>query len=193
MAYVTQVALSQQAGRRDLLLVRTTEKEDLVMTTTSNLKSRMPNPVRFLPDMAGIAEGLHKVLRNGPIPQATISLLQLRAGQLLGSTYFTIRETGNLRKAGESEERITAVATWQDAPYFTDAERVALELVEAVLTPNPSGERVPDELYAKASAHYDDKALWSLIMAIAHIGFFTPAALIAKPIPGMPPGRNYTE
>ena len=163
------------------------------MTTTSNLKSRMPNPVQFLPDMAGIAEGLHKVLRNGPIPQTTISLLQLRAGQLLGSTYFTIRETGNLRKAGESEERITAVATWQDAPYFTDAERIALELTEAVLTSNPSGERVPDELYARASAHYDDKALWSLIMAIAHIGFFTPAALIAKPIPGMPPGRNYTE
>ncbi|MBB5781837.1 carboxymuconolactone decarboxylase family protein [Nonomuraea jabiensis] len=142
--------------------------------------------------MAGIAEGLHRALRNGPIPQTTISLLQLRAGQILGSTYFTIRETGNLRKAGESEERITAVATWQDAPYFTDAERVALELVEAVLTPNPYGERVSDALYAKASAHYDDKALWSLIMAIAHIGFFTPAALIAKPIPGMPPGRNYS-
>ena len=39
--------------------------------------------------------------------------------------------TGNLRQAGESEERITAVATWRDATYFTDAERVALELVEA--------------------------------------------------------------
>jgi alkylhydroperoxidase family enzyme len=143
--------------------------------------------------MAGVAEGLHKVMRNGAIPQTTISLLQLRAGQILGSTYFTIRDTGNLHKAGESQERITAVSTWRDAPYFTDPERVALELVEAVLTPNPSGERVPDELYAKASAHYDDKALWTLIMAIAHIGFFTPAALIAKPIPGMPPGQNYSE
>ncbi|MBT2229794.1 carboxymuconolactone decarboxylase family protein [Nonomuraea sp. NEAU-A123] len=158
-----------------------------------DLRSRMPNPLRFVPDMAGVAEGLHKAIRNGAIPQTTISLLQLRAGQLLGSTYFTIRETGNLRKAGESEERITGVATWRDATYFTDAERVALELVEAVLTPNPSGERVPDELYAKASAHYDDKALWALIMAIAHIGFFTPAALIAKPIPGMPPGQNYSD
>ncbi len=40
-----------------------------------------------------------------------------------------------------------------------DAERVALELVEAVLTPDPSGERVPGELDARASAHYDTKAL----------------------------------
>jgi alkylhydroperoxidase family enzyme len=156
-------------------------------------RSRMPNPLRFVPELAGVAEGLHQALRNGAIPPTTVSLLQLRAGQLLGSTYFTIRETRNLREAGESEERITAVATWRDATYFTEAERVALELVEAVLTPNPSGERVSDELYAKAAAQYDDKALWTLVMAIAHIGFFTPAALIAKPIPGMPPGQNYTD
>jgi alkylhydroperoxidase family enzyme len=121
-------------------------------TEQEGLKSRMPNPLQFIPEMAEVAAGLHKAISNGPIPQTTISLLQLRAGQILGSTYFTIRETANLRKAGQSEERITAVATWQDATYFTDAERVALELVEAVLTPNPFGERVPDELYAKASS-----------------------------------------
>lgn len=162
-------------------------------STTTGLRSRMPSPMRFVPELAVVAEGLHKVIKNGAIPDVTVHLLQLRAGQLLGSTYFTIRETANLRQAGESEERITAVATWRDATYFTDAERVALELVEAVLSPNPSGERVPDELYARASAHYDDKAMWTLVMAIAHIGFFTPAALIAKPIPGMPPGQNYTD
>ncbi|MGC4941689.1 hypothetical protein [Kribbella sp. DT2] len=67
------------------------------------------------------------------------------------------------------------------------------ELVEAVLRPAPAGERVTDELYARASALYDDQAMWSLVMAIAHIGFFTPAALIAKPIPGLPPGQNYSE
>ncbi|WP_143254727.1 carboxymuconolactone decarboxylase family protein [Amycolatopsis azurea] len=153
----------------------------------------MPNPLPFVPEMAEVAGGLHQVLKNGAIPPTTVSLLQLRAGQILGSTYFTIRETGSLRRAGEPEERITAVATWQDAACFTEAERVALELTEAVFTPNPSGERVPDSLYAKASECYDAKALWTLVMAIAHIGFFAPAALIAKPIPGMPPGQNYTD
>lgn len=65
--------------------------------------------------------------------------------------------------------------------------------MEAVLTPNHTGERVSNELHARASAIYDDKQLWTLIMAIGHIGFFTPAALIAKPIPGMPPGENYSD
>jgi alkylhydroperoxidase family enzyme len=111
--------------------------------------------------------------------------VQLRAGQIIGNTYHTVRVTGELRKAGEPEERITAVATWRDAPYFTDAERIALELIEAVLTPNPSGERVPDELCARAAAHYDTKALWTLTMAIGQMFFFIPVALIGKPIPGI--------
>ncbi len=153
-------------------------------TKQDNLRSRLPDPSQFFPELAGIAAGMFKVTLNGSIPQTTISLVQLRAGQIVGNTYHTVRQTGDLRKARETEERITAVASWQDAPYFTDAERVILELVEAVLTPNPFGERVPDELYAKASARYDDKALWTLTLAIGQICFFIPVALIAKPIPG---------
>jgi alkylhydroperoxidase family enzyme len=162
-------------------------------TEQDNLQSRLPDPTQFFPEMATIAGAMSKATRNGSIPHTTIGLVQLRAGQIVGSTYHTVRQTGSLRKAGETEERIIAVASWQDAPYFTDAERVALELMEAVLTPNPSGERVPDELYAKASAHYDDKALWTLILAMGQICFFIPVALIGKPIPGKPPGKNYSK
>ena len=156
-------------------------------TEQDNLRSRLPDPSQFFPELAGLAGAMFTATRNGSIPQTTISLVQLRAGQIVGSTYHTVRQTGDLRQAGETEERITAVASWRDAPYFTDAERVALELVEAVLTPNPFGERVPDELYARASAHYDDKALWTLTLAIGQICFFIPVALIAKPIPGREP------
>ena len=162
-------------------------------TKRDNLQSRLPDPTQFFPELGEVAGAMSKATRNGSIPQTTISLVQLRAGQIVGNTYHTVRQTGLLRKAGETEERITAVASWQDAPYFTDAERVALELVEAVLTPNPFGERVPDELYAKASAHYDDKALWTLTLAIGQICFFVPVALIAKPIPGKAPGKDYSK
>jgi alkylhydroperoxidase family enzyme len=155
-------------------------------------RSRLPDPGRFFPEIATIAGAMIKAVHNGSIPETTVALVQLRAGQVVGSTYHTVRQTGNLRKAGETEERITAVASWRDAPYFSGAERVALALVEAVLLPNPFGDRVPDDLYAEAADHYDDKALWTLTLAIAQICFFVPVALIAKPIPGRAPGRNYT-
>jgi alkylhydroperoxidase family enzyme len=160
-------------------------------TVQDDLRSRLPDPIQVFPDLAAVAAGMTKATLNGSIPRTTIGLVQLRAGQIVGSTYHTVRQTENLRGAGETEQRIAAVASWRDAPYFTDAERVALELVEAVLTPSPFGERVPDELFAKASAHYDDTALWTLTVTIGQICFFIPVALIAKPIPGKPIGKNY--
>ncbi|GIJ10298.1 hypothetical protein Van01_35120 [Micromonospora andamanensis] len=147
--------------------------------------------MEFFPELTAISSAMAKATLNGAVPPATIGLLQLRAGQIAGSTYHTVRQSNLLRKSGETEERITAVASWQDAPYFTEPERVALELVETVLSGGSSGERVSDELFARAAAHYDDLALWTLTVAIAQICFFIPVAAIAKPIPGKPPGKNY--
>jgi alkylhydroperoxidase family enzyme len=156
-------------------------------TAEQHLRSRLPDPNLFIPEFAEVAGAMYEAIGNGSIPQTTIGLVQLRAGQIIGNTYHTVRATGDLRKVGDTEERITAVASWRDAPYFTDAERVALELMEAVLTPNPSGERVSDELCARASAHYDHKALWTLTAAIGQMCFFIPVALIGRPTPGQEP------
>jgi alkylhydroperoxidase family enzyme len=152
-----------------------------------NPTSRLPDPNQSIPEFAEVAGAMFKATQNGTIPPTTIGLVQLRTGQIIGNTYHTVRSTDALRKAGETEERITAVASWRDAPYFTDAERMALELVEAVLTPNPFGERVPDELCARARALYNDKALWTLTAVIGQMCFFIPVALIGKPMPGQEP------
>ncbi|MEU6666439.1 carboxymuconolactone decarboxylase family protein [Streptomyces sp. NPDC046727] len=142
------------------------------------------DPAELVPELAEVSAALFKVTGNGSVPRSTISLVQLRAGQIVGSTYLTVLHTGFLRKAGESEERITSVASWQDSPYFTAAERAALALVEAVLRPSTAGERVSDELYALAAEHYEGKALATLMFAIGQVNFFVPVALIAKPVPG---------
>ncbi|QKW06289.1 carboxymuconolactone decarboxylase family protein [Streptomyces sp. NA04227] len=156
-------------------------------------QSRLPDLTTLYPDLAVLSGSVHKAVRNGPVPQSTVTLMLLRAAQIVGSTYHCIRITDGLRKAGEEERRITAIATWQDAPYFSGAERIALELAEAVLTPNPFGERVSDDLFARASRHYNDEEIWHLTIALGHLGMFIPVALIAKPIPGRPPGKNYSK
>jgi alkylhydroperoxidase family enzyme len=148
---------------------------------------RLSDPAKLFPELNAFAGALFKAMDNGSVPQTTISLVHLRAGQLVGNTYLTIMHTTALRRAGESEERITAVSSWRDATYFTEAERAALALVEAVLTPNPHGERVPGGLFADVAEHYDDKALNTLTMAIGQVCFFIPYALIVKPPPGPAP------
>ncbi|MFD2416274.1 carboxymuconolactone decarboxylase family protein [Amycolatopsis pigmentata] len=155
------------------------------------MESRLSNPADLVPELTEIAAALFKAVGNGSVPRTTMTLMHLRAGQLAGSTYLTVMHTGILRKAGESEERITAVASWRDAPYFTEAERAALALAEAVLTPNPDGERVSDDLYAEVSRHYDDKAIATLTMAIGQVCFFLPVALVGKPVPGVSPATQW--
>ncbi|MER5603435.1 carboxymuconolactone decarboxylase family protein [Streptomyces sp. NPDC002265] len=152
------------------------------MTNTSI--SRMPNPAEFVPELNDISAALFRATGNHSVPRTTMNLVHLRAGQIVGNTYLTVLNTGFLRKAGESEERITAVSSWQDAPYFTAAERAALALVEATLQPAPHGrERVSDALYAEVARHYDQKALATLTIAIGQIGFFIALAVIGKPQP----------
>ncbi|MFD5462838.1 carboxymuconolactone decarboxylase family protein [Kitasatospora sp. NPDC127059] len=154
------------------------------------LRPRMAtDPGQLVPELADVSAALFRAVGNRSIPRGLISLVQLRAGQIAGSTYLTVLHTGFLRKAGESEERITSVATWQDSPYLTAPERAALALVEAVLQPSPHGERVSDELYAEVAAHFDEKALATLMLAIGQVNFFTAIALIAKPVPG----RSFTD
>ncbi|MFG3280774.1 carboxymuconolactone decarboxylase family protein [Streptomyces sp. NPDC048111] len=142
------------------------------------------DPAELVPELAGVSAALFRITGNGSVPRSTIGLVQLRAGQIAASTYLTVLHTGFLRRAGESEERIASVVSWQDSPYFTPPERAALALAEATLRPAAHGERVTDELYALAAEHYEPKALATLMFAIGQVNFFTAVALIAKPVPG---------
>jgi AhpD family alkylhydroperoxidase len=148
------------------------------------VRPRIPDANALVPEIQEIARALAKATGNGSVPTTTTSLIYLRAGQIVGNTYQLLRHSVDLRAAGESEERIAAVASWWDAPYFTDAERAALALTEAVFQPNPLGrERVPDELFAEVSKHYDEKALSTLLVVLASAGFWMNIALVLKPPP----------
>jgi alkylhydroperoxidase family enzyme len=156
------------------------------------MQSRMSSPLELVPELGELSTALFKAVGNGSVPAITIGLVGLRACQIAGNTYTLVRAARELRKLGESQDRIDALASWWDAPYFTDAERVALALVEAVLQPSTGRERVPDELYAQAAAQYSPQALATLMIAIGQANFWMPVALIGRPVPGMPPAETWT-
>ena len=157
------------------------------------MRSRLSSPVELVPELGEVSAALFKASGNGSVPPVTVGLIGLRACQISGNTYTLIRQARALRNLGESEDRIDALPSWWDAPYFTDAERAALALVEAVLQPSKAGkEKIPDELYAQAAEHYDPQALATLAIAIGQAMFFMPVALIGRPLPGMPPAQTWT-
>jgi alkylhydroperoxidase family enzyme len=78
--------------------------------------------------------------------------------------------TKDARAAGESEERIYLLSAWREAPFYSDAERVALELTEAVTLIAERG--VPDDLYQRVRQHYEEAQFVALIMAINAINCY---------------------
>ena len=74
-------------------------------------------------------------------------------------------------------------------PYFTDAERAALALTEAVTRLSDRADPVPDESGNEAARHYDEPALAALVMQIAS----STSGTASTPPPGRWRARPGTE
>jgi AhpD family alkylhydroperoxidase len=96
-------------------------------------------------------------------------LVDLRASQISGCSYCSDMHSRELKDAGESDVRIWTVAAWREAPYFTESERAALALTEALTRVADRPDPVPDEIWDEAARHYDETALAALIIEIAMI------------------------
>jgi alkylhydroperoxidase family enzyme len=92
--------------------------------------------------------------------------------------------TRELRHAGEPEERIFTIATWREAPYFTEAERADLALTEAATRLADRPDPVPDELWEEAARHYTEPQLAALVISIATINAFNRVNAATRQISG---------
>ena len=92
------------------------------------------------------------------------------------------------RSAGETDERIFAVAAWREAPYFTDAERAALALAEAVTRLSDRTDPVPDAVWDEAARHYDEPALAALLVSIATVNVWNRLNAATRQVAGSIPG-----
>jgi AhpD family alkylhydroperoxidase len=126
--------------------------------------------------------------KGGGVPDRTLDLVHLRASQINGCSVCVDMHARDMRKAGEPDERIFAVAAWREAPYYTDAERAALALAEAVTRLSDRADPVPDELWHEAARHYDDAALGSLLIAIAAVNVWNRLNAATRQVAGSVPG-----
>jgi alkylhydroperoxidase family enzyme len=76
------------------------------------------------------------------------------------------------------------VAAWRDAPYFTDAERAALALTEAVTRLADRPDPVPDQLWDEVAKHYDEQGLAALLLSIATSNAFNRLNISTRQIAG---------
>src|SRR5258707_9160288 len=129
-------------------------------------------------------QALAACVEKGGVPRRTLELVHLRASQINGCSVCVDGHFRIARKAGETDDRLFAVAAWRDAPYFSDAERAALALTEAVTRLSDRPEPVPDAIWDEAARYYDEKELASVILMIATTNLFNRLNATTKQVAG---------
>jgi AhpD family alkylhydroperoxidase len=132
------------------------------------MQARMKHPVMVVPDALKLLQSLGALTHQG-LPEKLLELVHLRASQINGCSVCVDMHPKIARKAGESDERLFTVAAWRDTPYFSEAERSALALTEALTRLSDRADPVPDEIWDEAAKHYDETELANLLLAIAAI------------------------
>lgn len=148
------------------------------------MQARMRNPAMIFPDAMQALHALHAATEKGSVPEGTIALVHLRASQINGCGVCVDMHARLMKKAGETDERLFALAAWRDAPYFTDAERAALALTEAATRLSDGPDPVPDEIWDDAARHYDERALASLVLSIALINVWNRVNVTTRQVAG---------
>ncbi|MET0390335.1 MAG: carboxymuconolactone decarboxylase family protein [Polyangiales bacterium] len=136
------------------------------------MQARIKNPAQLVPGAMPAVLALHAAVEKAGVAATTLALVHLRASQINGCAACVTGGARQAKRAGESDDRLYAVATWRDAPYFNDAERAALALAESVTRISDSADPVPDVIWQEAKAHYDEPALAALVLWIATTNLF---------------------
>jgi AhpD family alkylhydroperoxidase len=148
------------------------------------MEPRIDHPAQIVP---GAMQALHKLdtaAQEAGVPATTYELLRLRAGQINGCSGCVDIHSRELKAPGEPDARIFTVAAWREASYFTDAERAALALTEAVTRLADRPDAVPDEVWDEAARHYDEAQLAAILLSIATINAWNRLNVATRQITG---------
>lgn len=148
------------------------------------MKPRIDHPAQTLPGAMQALQKLDGATRRAGVPEATQEMIRLRAGQINGCSACVDIHSRMLKALGEPDERIFTIAAWREASYFSDAERAALALAEAVTRLADRPDPVPDEIWEEAARHYDDEQLGSLVLSIAAINTWNRLNAATRQITG---------
>ncbi len=116
------------------------------------------------PEVYTAMYGLEKFVKQSGLDPKLYELIKIRASQINGCAFCLNMHTQDARKMGESEQRIYMLNAWRESPCYTEKERAALALTEAVTLISEQG--VPDDLYQEVRKYFDEKEFVALIMAI---------------------------
>jgi AhpD family alkylhydroperoxidase len=111
-------------------------------------------------------------------PRGLRDLVRLRASQINGCAYCVELHSHDAATAGESTQRINAVAVWNESPFFTERERAALRFTEVVT--RVADTHVPREEYDAVAALWSPDEVGALLALIVTINAWNGLAVASR-------------
>lgn len=109
-------------------------------------------------------------------------LIKLRASQINGCAYCIDMHTKDARAAGETDDRLALLPAWRETKLYTDEERAALALTEAI-TRIADG-HVPPDVEDRARAVFDEATYAHVVFAATVINAWNRLAITSHAEPG---------
>lgn len=148
------------------------------------MQARMKNPVALVPGSMEAIQALMAAIHKAGTPAGTLHLTHLRVSQINGCSFCVDGGVKYARAAGESEERLFGATAWRESPRFSEAERAALALAEAMTRLADSDDPVPDRIWEEAARHHDERALAGLVFSIAVTNLFNRINVTTRQVAG---------
>ncbi len=109
-------------------------------------------------------------------------LIEIRASQINGCAFCVDMHWKDARAAGEPEERLYMLSAWRESSLYSERERAALELCEAMT--EIAGAGVPDDVWERAAAVFGDDELGQVVFAVAVINTWNRLQITTQAEPG---------
>ncbi|MGA9212600.1 carboxymuconolactone decarboxylase family protein [Kaistella sp.] len=122
--------------------------------------------------------GLEKYLAQSGLDKTLYELIKTRASQINGCAFCINMHTREAIELGETAQRLFLLDAWRETELFTDKERAALALTEA-MTLITNG-HVPDDVYKEVENHLAPNELAAVIMAIVAINGWNRIAITTR-------------
>ena len=138
------------------------------------------NVAKVAPEGYRAVLGLEKYVM-GTVDHGLLELVKLRASMLNGCSFCVDLHGTDALKSGEDVRRVVGLAAWREAPFYSDEERAALDLTDAVTRLGDHG--VPDDVWDGAVRVLGEERVADLLLAIATINVWNRIAITTRTPP----------
>lgn len=114
---------------------------------------------------------------------ALVELVRIRASQLNHCAFCLDMHTKDALAQGESVERVVQLAAWEESAHFYSPREIAALALTDAITVLTDG-FVPDDVWERAAAQFDDTELAQLVAAITAINAWNRFGVSTRMVPG---------